>query len=147
MTATMQVKAPAEVSAFVSRILECCLEIRSVWWIGQDESADPSLSASKWDLLAFADAATLQRLRKATDLHRPDIDVLVVTDGDSFENAWGQCRLSGSLVRWAWREAPPGAAYYNESRWAEGGNDGRVVRVRRKALLLWQARGRAQRAA
>jgi hypothetical protein len=147
MTASMQVKVPAEVSAFVSRVLECCLEIRSVWWIGQDEIAAAPAQPAKWELLAFADASTLQRLRKSTDLHRPDIEILVVTDGDVFENAWGQRRVSGSLVRWAWREAPPAAAYYNESRWADSTEERRVVRVRRKALLVWQASAQVVRAA
>jgi hypothetical protein len=129
--------APPEVLGFVSRVLERCLDIRSVWWIGQEERGGRAESL-RWDLLAFADAPTLKRLRRSTDLHRADIDLLVVTDGDVFENAWGQRRLSGSLVRWAWREAPPAAAYYNEAKWAER-DDGGVVRIRRKAVLVWPA--------
>lgn len=89
----------------------------------------------------FADEPTLQHLRKALDLHRPDVDVLVVTDGDRFESAWGPRRLSGSLVRWAWRQGLAGEAHYNEARWAGEGNDGTVVRIRRKAILLWESSG------
>ena len=95
--------------------------------------------APRWELLAFADPGTLERLRKSTDLHRADVDVLIVIDGDRFENAWGQRRLSGSLVRWSWRHVRPAEAYYNESRWADQ-NDGGVVRIRRKAILVWQSR-------
>jgi hypothetical protein len=66
--------------------------------------------------------------------------VLVVTDGDRFENVWGPRKLSGSLARWAWQQVSPDEAYYDESRWADaGGQPGRVVRVRRKATVLWQA--------
>ncbi len=60
----------------------------------------------------------------------------MVIDGDVFESAWGPRKLSGSLARWAWRQISPHEAYYDEARWAQAGS---VVRVRRKALLLWQA--------
>ena len=119
-------------------MLDCCMDIRDVWLIGQDENT-PDSAGPRWELLAFADSTTLQRLRKANDLHRADVDVLVVTDGDRFENAWGQHRLSGSLVRWAWRRAVDGEAFYNEARWAGEPEQGEVVRVRRKAVLLWHA--------
>ena len=64
---------------------------------------------------------------------------MVVVDGDGFESAWGPCRLSGSLSRWAWRQISAHEAYYEEARWDERAREaGNVVRVRRKALLLWQ---------
>jgi hypothetical protein len=129
---------PPEISGFISRILERCLNIRSVWWMAQDNH-EAAPVAPRWELLAFADPATLERLRKATDLHRADVDILIVMDGDRFENAWGQRRLSGSLVRWSWRQVRPAEAYYNESRWADQ-NDGGVVRIRRRAILIWQSR-------
>ena len=125
---------PPEVSAYLSRLLECCLDIRRVWLLGQDGEPAAGL-VPRWELLVFADAPTLHRLRKSPDLHREDIDVFVVIDGDRFENAWGRGRLSGSLVRWAWRELE-NEAFYNESRWAGTHDLGNVVRIRRKAVLL-----------
>jgi hypothetical protein len=127
---------PLEISGFLSSVLDCCLDIRGIWLMGQDDKAGAAVA--RWQLLAFADHATLQRLRKAHDLHRPDIEVLVVTDGERCENAWGECHLAGSLVRWGWREVSEGEAFYNESRWGDN-NDGAVVRVRRKALVVWQS--------
>ena len=119
--------APPEISAFAARLATCCLDIRSVWWIEQA-------------LLVFADGRTLEHLRKCEDLRDPDVDVLVVTDGDRFENVWGPRKLSGSLGRWAWQQVSPDEAYFDESRWADaGGQAGRVVRIRRKAKLLWRA--------
>jgi hypothetical protein len=126
--------APAELSAFVSCVLVPCLDIRAVWSVGH---ADAAAAQARHELLVFADPATLKRLRKSGHLHRADVDLLVVVDGDQFENAWGQRRLSGSLARWAWRQVSPELAYYDESKWAEG--DGTVVRVRRKAVLIWQS--------
>jgi hypothetical protein len=125
-----------DLAPFLSRLVERCPGIRAVWALG---SPDDAAQASGGELLAFADHATLERLRAAEDLHRVDVQLLVVVDGDRFENAWGPCRLSGSLARWAWRQVSPSVAYYDESKWAErDGEAGTVVRVRRKALLVWE---------
>jgi hypothetical protein len=127
-----------ELSSYLSDVLHRCLDMRAVWSIGHnEEDRDPSSRA----LLAFADRPTLEILRKSDSLHRPEVELLVVLDGDRFENAWGRQRLSGSLARWAWRPVTPDLAYYDESRWAaRSANPGSVVRVRRKAFLLWRAR-------
>ena len=127
-----------ELAPFLSDVLQRCIDMRAVWSIGHsEEDREPSCR----ELLAFADRATLELLRKSDSLHRPDVELLVVLDGDRFENAWGRQRLSGSLARWAWRPVSPELAYYDESRWAgQAVNTGNVVRVRRKAFLLWRAR-------
>jgi hypothetical protein len=102
--------------------------------------ADRTVPSLACELLAFADAATLERLRRSSDLHDAEVELLVVIDGDRFENAWGPRKLSGSLARWAWRQVSPELAYYDESRWAEPQRAaGGVVRVRRTATLVWQA--------
>jgi len=89
-------------------------------------------------LLAFADLAALLNLRKQEDPHRGEVDLLVVTDGERFETAWGASRLSGSLASLSWRQVSAHEAYYDEARWAAGGAaGGEVVRIRRKARLLW----------
>jgi hypothetical protein len=125
-----------ELAGFLSRLVERCPGIRAVWSLG---NSDDAAQAAGHELLAFADGATLERLRTSEDLQRADVQLLVVVDGDRFENAWGPCRLSGSLARWAWRQVAPTVAYYDESKWAERqGEGGIVVRVRRKALLVWQ---------
>jgi|SRR5687767_3508448 hypothetical protein len=127
---------PNEIAQFIPRLLQCCLDMRFVWLLGQDELAVRNC-VPRWELLAFADALTLERLRKADALHREDIDVMVVTDGDAFHNAWGRRRLSGSLVRWSWQQSSSEEAFYSEARWAGPGNEGNVVRVRRRAVLVW----------
>ena len=132
-----RVRSADELSAFVSHVLVHGLEIRAVWSVGH---ADGAAAPPRCELLVFADEPTLQSLRKSARLHRADIDLMVVFDGDRFENAWGERRVSGSLARWAWRQVSPELAYYDESKWAErGGEGGSVVRVRRKAILIWQA--------
>lgn len=128
---------PDAVAAMVSRVVATCLEIRSVWLVDlspDDSDAEPR----QYQLMAFADAATLLRLRKLEDLHRSDVHFLVITDGDAFDTAWGPTKLSGSLGRWAWRDGEPGEAFYSRSSWTKlSGDVGQVSRVRRKALLAW----------
>jgi hypothetical protein len=127
--------SPTDVITLVARVLADCLDIRSIWSIGHDpEETCPRVGAA--ELLAFADRATLARLRRSANLHSATIEFLVVVDGDVFENAWGVQKLSGSLARWAWRETSASEAYYDVSHW---GDVGAVVRVRRKALLIWRA--------
>jgi hypothetical protein len=87
---------------------------------------------------AFGNEAVLQRLRRSDRLHRPDIEFLVVVDGDRFVAAWGEALWSGSLARWAWRQTAPREAHYDESRWVQPNiESGMVVRVRRRAVLVW----------
>ena len=124
-------------SAFVSQVLVCCLDIRAVW--RTRHGAHDDAPALEHEFLAFADKPTLDRLRQCEDLHRSDVELLVVVDGDRFENAWGPRKLSGSLARWAWRQVSAELAYYDESIWAErNAGAGSVTRVRRKAVLVWE---------
>jgi hypothetical protein len=129
--------ASSRIELFTRRVLAACLDIRAVWWIDHAAAA-PSPDAARQRLLAFADASVLRRLRMRDELHVPDIEVLVVVDGDAFDSAWGPSAFSGSLARWAWRQATPSEAYYDESRWAQSGDGSRAVeRVRRRAFLVW----------
>ena len=129
-------RAPAGLSAFLSRVLVSSLEIRAVW---SSTDAAPGLAAASHQLILFADKPTLLSLRRSGELHRADVELLVVFDGDQFENAWGPQRLSGSLSRWAWRQVSDELAYFDESRWANSEDAGGVVRVRRQAVLIWAA--------
>jgi hypothetical protein len=136
------VSTPPDVSAFVSRVLLNCLDIHAVWCMRQGEHV-AAPGSREHELLAFANPLTLQRLRQCDDLHRSDFELLVVIDGDRFENAWGPRKLSGSLARWAWRQVSAELAYYDESTWDDRvAAPGSVVRVRRKAMLVWQAQAR-----
>jgi hypothetical protein len=125
----------APLAALLRGILATCLDIRAVWSIDHDLT-ETSVPAGHCKLLVFADAATRVRLH---GLRAPDaVQILVVIDGDAFESASGM--PTGSLSRWAWRQTAPHEAFYEEARWAAG-EEARmrgVMRVRRKALLLWR---------
>jgi hypothetical protein len=122
-------------SGYVHEVLASSLDIRAIWSIGHGP-IEYRGDAQQLRLLAFGSAAVLERLRKCDRLHRADVELLVVVDGDFFASAWGPAVWTGSLARWAWQETAPGEAYYDESRWAQSG--GQVVRIRRRALLLWR---------
>lgn len=129
--------APAELSVFLARVLVSCIDIRTVW-----SSGDPGacLATGSHQLIAFADRPTLLNLRRSGELHRADVELLVVFDGDQFENAWGPQWLSGSLSRWAWRQVSDELAYFDESKWAPSRREaGAVIRVRRQAVLIWSS--------
>ena len=106
--------------------------------VGDSGGEDPGFRGSGPDIAAAAAALrrecpTLRRLHGAP--HSRPVELFVVTDGDSVESAWHGERVSGSLARWAWRQTSPHEAFYDEARW--GAEPGAVVRVRRKAQLLW----------
>jgi hypothetical protein len=117
-----------------------CPAVRSVWMLGaRAASAAPHEPGHLvWDLLIFADAATLQRLRTAMHLHRQDVRMRVVTDGDRYAVAWGDLPGYGSLFEWDWVEPSEAEAFYSEAQWHEPASAGAVTRVRRKALCLWR---------
>ena len=130
--------APPDLTELVAGMLAVCLDIRALWSLDH-EPAETSVAAAPFTLLVFADAATLRRLCRYPQPRDGSVALFVVTDGDLFEAAWGH-GLPGSLARWSWRQTSPGEAFYDQARWsATGGDDASVVRVRRKALLLWQA--------
>ena len=123
------------ISVFLDQLAETCPDIRSVWMIGEraDDEALGACSPFGWDLLAFADAVTLDRLREATDLHRSDIRLRVVVDGDRFEPAWGDATLAGSLADWRWRRVSECEAFFS-------GNDFDAVRSAQRAVRLCEGR-------
>ena len=114
----------------VAALLANFLDVRAVWSIGHEpEAAAPACADAIF--LVFADAATLEQLQKAPE---PGIKLFVVTDGDLFQSVERTSQAGGSLARAAWQQTSAREAFYDEATWASGGD---VVRVRRKALLLW----------
>jgi hypothetical protein len=105
------------ITLYLDQLTERCPDIRSVWEIGAraDDEVLGTCAPFGWDLIAFADEDTLQQLRAATDLHRGDVRLRVVTDGNRFEPAWGDAALSGSLSTWGWKRVSEREAFYAEA--------------------------------
>lgn len=128
------------IAQFLAELQAFCPALQSVWMIGGRAAGTAARAPAPavWDLLAFADAPSLQRLRDARHLHRPDVRLRIVTDGDRFGVAWGEACAAGSLSQWAWVQANEEEAFYSEARWAEPAHARLVERTRFRALCLWK---------
>ena len=84
---------------FLQHLLKSCLDLRSLWLLGDAAAAPEREAPLPWEMIGFADERTLSQLRYAEALHRPDVRLFIVTDNDRFESAWGQ-PASGRLALW-----------------------------------------------
>lgn len=103
----------------VAALLADFLDVRAVWSIGH-EAADAAPAGADPTFLVFADPRTRERLQKCP---ASGVKLMIVTDGDLWQSGSG------------WRQTSAREAFYDEAHWA---SDGDVMRVRRKALLVWQ---------
>ena len=86
---------------------------------------------SDWDLLVFADRHDFEKMKSDNSLQVGMVDLLVVFDGDHFEQPWtepGQpVPKCGSLTQWQWKKETDNEASYWCSR----------RRCHRRAFCLW----------
>ncbi len=125
-----------EIQTLINAIGQRTPGLAAVWLIGSraNGTAKPS---SDWDFIAIGTAETLAHLRAATDLHRTDVDFLVVSNGDDFEVAWGEREKHGSLAEWQWEQLDERNAVYTQSKWKDA-IDGAGVRLTRvRAKRVW----------
>jgi hypothetical protein len=100
--------------AYVDALVQAYPAIREVWLIGSraNGSAKPS---SDWDYIAIADSATLKALSEDATFNSPEVDLLVVYDGDNFRKPWpddGRDNKTGSLTGWDCQEISRTEASY-----------------------------------
>src|SRR6266481_2132913 len=106
---------------YVAKLVAVCPSIRAVWLIGSRANGTER-PGSDWDLLVFADAAILSRLRGDDDLRQRSadlcVDLLLVHDGDNFLEPWGspEHEKHGSLTGWEWRELSDSEAEYRGTK-------------------------------
>jgi predicted nucleotidyltransferase len=125
---------PKRIVELLAVIRDACPEISSIWLLGS-RADGRARDSSEWDFLAFGSRTTVETLRGLSALHAPDVDILVVTDGERFENAWGTRLRTGSLSQWEWT-ALEDEAYYTEAKRTGSERNGSVVRTRGKALRV-----------
>ena len=85
----------------IEGVLRVCPQIDEIWLIGS-RAADTATEESDWDFLAFADSARMDKLAQHTHLSLPNVDFLVVYDGDHFEEPWGDDPKKKSLSDFKW---------------------------------------------
>ena len=110
-------------SEYIERLLAACPEITEIWLIGS-RANDKEHAGSDWDLLVFGRPRTLATLQENLSLRRPDIDLLIVYNGNDFRAPWkteaGKDK-SGSLIRWKWKQdkGSPARAHYWGTQWKD----------------------------
>jgi hypothetical protein len=129
------VSAPlvGDIDSFIDEVLACCPMIRSIWLVA--DCASGSVHAVRlytWDLIAVADPLTLARL------HRGDVRLRVMGEGNRLERAWGNDGRHDVLRASDWDESNPGEGYYTERSLPLAGLFGSEKRMRRKAVCVWQ---------
>jgi hypothetical protein len=87
---------PEDIGLRIDEMRKACPGIEQVWLLRH--RPEPP----EWDLLAFGDSRSLDTLRGEGFGRRPDMQLLVVVDGDRFEPAWGK-HPSGNLRDIDWR--------------------------------------------
>ena len=89
--------------------------ISSVWLFGSRANGTDRAN-SDWDLLVFANQSVLSQLRADTKFHKESVDLLVVYDGNNFENAWGSRKKTGDLKAWLWHSINETHATYDGTK-------------------------------
>ena len=124
---------------YIENLLATCPEITEIWLIGS-RANDKARAGSDWDLLVFGGPRTLAALRENLSLRRPDIDLLIVHNGDDFAAPWesesGKVK-SGSLTTWKW-ERDKGShmrAHYMGTK--PGDDEFAVATTREVAKRIW----------
>lgn len=106
-----------EIEIWLQRLIESAPQLTEIWLIGS-RANDTASENSDWDFIAFSTSA----LDMPEELHKPDVDLLVIYDGNSFSNAWGD-KKSGSLSVWQWQPASEIRATYQGEKWTPDENE------------------------
>lgn len=121
-----------EIRGYLNKLVAKYPSIQEIWLIGS--RVNRSAEAKDWDFIVFADEDALAALEKDADFDMPDIDLLIVYDGDRFKKPRGN--KSGSLTEWGWRIIDPmnGKAQYQGSKRA-----GSEINIQCcQAIRVWQ---------
>ena len=129
---------PCEIDEFVAQLVSRFPNIYEVWLIGSraNGTARPD---SDWDLLVFGDSPVRAQISTADDLHRADVDCLVLIDDDRFISAWPPLH-SGSLSAWDWHRCTEDSATYTETKWRDSEDGAGWECKTRKAILKARSR-------
>jgi len=129
-----------EISAYVSSLTCEHRGITELWLFGS-RSNNTARPDSDWDLFAFANPQTLRDLSVDTRHQRPDIDLLIVLDGDEFREPWGDNPKRGWLTEWEWTKiSETEALYTSPSRETTAREWSRPLR-KSKAIRIWANQG------
>ena len=107
-----------KISQYIDTLTDQYLGIKSIWLIGS-RANDSYRDDSDWDLFAFADQHIFDKLKGSRPYTRDKIDLLVVFDGEHFEEPWPDEKgaKEGTLTTWEWNEISPKEARYKSVKY------------------------------
>jgi predicted nucleotidyltransferase len=112
-----------DINDYIAQLVSKYTDIKSVWLFGS-RANETETNESDWDLLVFASDKTLSKLRNDNKFKQEKIDMLVVIDGDSFEEPWYIDQpKKGSLSNWNWKIISPAKATYTGTKEPTNGSD------------------------
>jgi predicted nucleotidyltransferase len=107
------------VTSYVDELTRSVTGIDSVWLFGS-RANNTFRSNSDWDLIAFANSDAYNQLESLSHLKRPDFDLLVVVDKESFREPWpdseGTCK-GGDFTSWDWKVTNDSLANYRSVKY------------------------------
>ncbi len=125
-----------KIDAFLTKITRAHPGIREVWRLAYPVKTHVR-PGSLWALLAFADEDTFQRLRADVRFRRADVELLVVRDGDEFQEPWGDNPEHGYLSEWEWVKTSDREAQYHGTKWVQDEKLFRTIIELCRASRLW----------
>lgn len=123
--------------SYIDALVKANPGIREIWLFGS-RAAGSARPDSDWDFLVFADESTFSRLAAASTFNHPEIDLLVVYDGNSFCKPWwdGHRLKRGTLSKWCWTPISDTEATYRATKEKGGDEFGVDVSIAR-AVRIW----------
>ena len=96
-------QVPPFLREFIEKVTHCFPQVRAIWLFGSQLN-DESGPKSDWDLLALADAKTLEQLRDDSSFRqiaqRDRIHLFVSPGGQDLFDPWGGNTLNLSEMNW-----------------------------------------------
>ncbi|HYT53512.1 MAG TPA: nucleotidyltransferase domain-containing protein [Verrucomicrobiae bacterium] len=103
-----------DIDSYIQRIISLGIAVDEVWLLGSRANRTER-KESDWDLFLFTDAAGLSCLTSNNYLKDDRVDLLVVYDGNNFEEPWPTIQAkakSGNLRDWVWSRLSDDEAEY-----------------------------------
>lgn len=127
-----------KIDGFLRKITRAHPGIREVWRLAYPVKTE-ARRGSLFALLVFADEDTFQRLRSDLRFKRADVELLVVRNGDEFQEPWGDNPERGYLSEWEWVKTSDQEAQYHGTRWVQDEKLFRTIIELCKASRVWPA--------
>lgn len=124
------------IDQFVSKLAKAHPQIREIWLFGSRAKGGSSPDAD-WNLFVFADGETFRQLGRNRRFRRADVQLLVVLDGDEFQEPWGDNPKRGYLSEWEWVKISDREAQYCGIKWAQEEKGGQTAIELCRAIRVW----------